>query len=307
MSLVKPHENPRLEPAPLLSCDQVLPILRSIISQETNPLKHIQFPHVWRHAKIDDDSEFIAFLNEYNQMMENRDATFCKKCNCKKDMSECMDTGRGEIRWFAVQEDTCGVCTNNYCSRCKADDDHFNGIRLCLTCERRYCSKCSTMVECGDCGDMYCVGCVHHNECASTGCTITYCNDCHSFFACNYCGKSWCGQCMNANPIECRFCSKRCCAECSEKEGANGVHSCDECRSANVSSHSLCDKCRVEKCKSYPDCKSCVKIVSALILKENKQLHDETKSLKEENKGLKKEIKEMKEDMSMARIFLNKY
>eukprot|EP00985_Skeletonema_marinoi_P018250 scaffold10161_cov134-Skeletonema_marinoi.AAC.10 len=36
MSLVEAHKSPRLDPAPLLSCDQVLPILRSIISQERN-------------------------------------------------------------------------------------------------------------------------------------------------------------------------------------------------------------------------------------------------------------------------------
>ena len=71
----------------------------------------------------------------------------------------------------------------------------------------------------------------------------------------------------------------------------------------------------MKKCKSYSDCdeccKSCVKMVSTLILKENKQLQDETKSLKEENKGLKEEIKGLKDEnktmmdnISMAKIFL---
>jgi cell division protein FtsB len=48
-----------------------------------------------------------------------------------------------------------------------------------------------------------------------------------------------------------------------------------------------------------------VKIVSDLILKENKQLH-ETKSLKEEIKGLKDENNTMMDNITMARIFLNK-
>ena len=309
MSLVEAHKNPRLEPTPLLTCDQVLPILRSIISQERNSLKHLQFPHVWRHAEIA-DYDFVEFLNEYNRMMENREATFCQKCNHNIDMSYCMDmdTCEGDER-FAVQEDTCGVCTNYYCSSCKADDDHFAGARLCLTCQRRYCSKCSTMVECGNCDEMYCVGCTYQTQCASPECLRTFCHECRSQNSCQHCGKSWCNACSVGLDLRCFMCGEICCSECSEKEGTNGVHSCDECRESSVySSHSLCDKCRVGKCKSYDDCneccKSCVKIVSALILKENKQLHDETKSLKEEMKSLKDENKKMRGKISMARIFL---
>ena len=48
LSLVGPHKLPQLNPAPPLSYDQVLPILQSIISQESNSLKHLQFPHSWR-------------------------------------------------------------------------------------------------------------------------------------------------------------------------------------------------------------------------------------------------------------------
>ena len=58
----------------------MLPILRSIISQERNSLKHLQFPHSWRDIEYA-DPQFVAFLNEYNQVMGDRDTTFCKKCN----------------------------------------------------------------------------------------------------------------------------------------------------------------------------------------------------------------------------------
>lgn len=52
MSLVKSHEKPELYPwNRILSCDQVLPVLHDIIRHERNSLKHVQFPHIWRHSK----------------------------------------------------------------------------------------------------------------------------------------------------------------------------------------------------------------------------------------------------------------
>ncbi len=307
MSLVKAHKSPALDPAPQLSCDQVLPILRSIISQEKNSLKHLQFPLFWRSTERAEDSDFVAFLNEYNQMVENRDTSFCKKCNDYIDEGAFMDTGRWGP-WFANQGDICSLCTNIYCYECSADDNHFSGACLCHTCQRRYCSKCSTMVECEDCSDMHCVVCASFTECANPECMRTFCNDCRLHNSCPHCSKSWCDSCSNGLHLHCDMCEEKCCAECSEKEGTNGVYPCDECRGNDVSRDSLCDLCRVHKCKVNDDCcKSCVKIVSALILKENKQLHDETKGLKEEIKILKNETKKMRNDISTAKIILNKY
>ena len=316
MSLVKAHESPELDPAPQLSCNRVLPILRSIINQERNSLKHLQFPNLWRDTEYADDSDFVAFLKEYNEMMGNRGTTFCKKCNRNISMGYCMDTCEDEY-WFAVQDHTCCVCTNNLCYRCNGDYNHYNGASFCHKCQRRYCSKCSTMEGCGDCDLMYCASCTlqNQNQCASPECMRTFCNDCRSYHNCQNCGKIWCGHCLTSNPIRCDHCNERCCAECSEKEGTNGVYTCGECMGGDMSFGSLCDKCRVSKCKVDDDCcKSCAKIVSALILKENRQLHDETKSLreeikvlKEESKGLKNENKKMRNDISTAKIFLNKY
>ena len=70
----------------------------------------------------------------------------------------------------------------------------------------------------------------------------------------------------------------------------------------------------MNQCKNDDDCcKSCVKMVSALILKENKQLHNEAINLKEENKDLKEEIKGLKDgnktmmdNISMASYWLNR-
>jgi len=87
--------------------------------------------------------------------------------------------------------------------------------------------------------------------------------------------------------------------DCSEKDGVNGVHSCDDCENLKV----LCDRCRVEFCESS-NCKSCAKIIQPVLLKETKKLQDEIKSLKHENKELKDEYKEMRRNMDLARMFL---
>ena len=94
------------------------------------------------------------------------------------------------------------------------------------------------------------------------------------------------------------------------KEGVNGVHSCGDCeRSPTI----LCDKCRMKRCQSSHECKSCTKIVSSLLLEQNKMLLEENDSLKEivkdfaeEVKDLKKENEDMKDNISMASLFLNR-
>ena len=74
------------------------------------------------------------------------------------------------------------------------------------------------------------------------------------------------------------------------------MHSCDECIGI-VGEYTLCDTCRVEKCKDVDDCneccKTCLKLVSTLILKENKQLQNENKRLKEEVKDLEEHCKDV--------------
>jgi len=296
LSLVEAHKSPILDPVPPISCDKVVPIIESIISQERNSLKHLQFPHVWRH-KEPVDPQFFGSLQRYNEMMENRGPIHCLKCN-RNIYSICMELFV-EDDFYGIQDDTCGVCTKNYCHRCSADDNHVSSVCLCRTCERVYCSKCSTMVECGNnCDKMYCEpSCLPQNLCASSHCSRTFCNSCRSDDACRTCGKSWCVNCNDC--MECDWCNIRCCVDCSEKDGVNGVHSCDDCENLKV----LCDRCRVEFCESS-NCKSCAKIIQPVLLKETKKLQDEIKSLKHENKELKDEYKEMRRNMDLARMFL---
>ena len=295
LSLVKAHQKPDLYPVPPLSCDQVLPILQSIINHERNSLRHVHFPHSWRYP-IPANPQFIGFLDEFNQMT---DATFCKKCDT--NVNECVETSDGDP-YFGIQEATCGVCTNTYCNNCKADDNHFEGVRLCQTCQRCYCSKCSPMVECGNCEDMYCVCCMSYTECANSMCSGTFCNPCHSTNRCEQCDRSWCYICDLC--LDCSYCDQRYCVECSMKEGVNGVHTCNDCESSG--SATLCDRCRMHRCQSGSDeCKSCTKMVSSLILKQNKKLNVENKSLKKEVKDLKKENNDIKDTISEVRGILN--
>ncbi len=301
MSLVKAHQKPKLYTwNGWLSCDQVLPILHSIINHERNALRHVHFPHSWRHSNPA-NPQFVEFLEEYIQMMVNRNSTFCKKCNTNINMNECISTFQGG-HYFGIQQETCSVCTNNYCYDCKADDNHFEGVRLCYTCERFYCSKCSPMVECEFCDDMYCVGCAGFIECGGPTCRRNFCDYCIAVFKCRHCDKCWCPDCDDSS---CYDCGQRCCAECSMKEGVNGVHSCNDCRGWRPMTR--CDKCRMKRCLTNEECKSCAKIVSSLILEQNKKLKDENKSLKEENEKMKSETKNMKASIRNARMWLREY
>jgi len=60
-----------------LSCDLVLPILDSIISQERCSLKHLRFPDDWRYEDDPDDPRFLEFLVRYNAMLENNLTACC--------------------------------------------------------------------------------------------------------------------------------------------------------------------------------------------------------------------------------------
>ncbi len=302
MSLVKVRERPELHPVPPLSCDQVLPILHGIISQERNSLKNVQFPHSWRRSDPV-DPQLVEYLRVYNQMLENR-TIFCKKCNKHTFDSVYFETSDGgDTNYFGLHDINCSVCTNTYCYSCTADDDgdYFNSVRLCFTCERCYCSKCSTMVECVSCEEMYCVRCMSFIECASPWCERPFCNHCRLNDRCMQCKRSWCYECDDC--MDCSACGIRRCVECSMEEGVNGVHSCDDCERGPTT---LCDKCRMKRCQSSNECKSCTKMVSSLILAQNKTLHVENTSLKKEVKDLKLENEEMKGNISMARLFLTR-
>ena len=76
LSLVGMHQNPELDPEPLISRELVLPILQSIINENRCALKHLEFPHKWREYNSGDGTygtaELTQFIEQYNEMMESR-------------------------------------------------------------------------------------------------------------------------------------------------------------------------------------------------------------------------------------------
>ena len=277
LSLVEAHQLPQLEPAPQLSCGQVFPVLESIISQERCSLKHVQFPHVWRDKKPYFDFQLIQFLERYDGMLENS-LTAC----CGTRLDDGLICFGDED--YGVQDHTCSECTKNYCYKC-TDEDGNKLVHFCRTCERNYCTTCTAMVECIACVDFVCVDCAPLNDCSNPSCTELVCKDCRS--ECDVCNKKWCYSCEDC-PL-CENCFKGCCFDCSDMEGANGVYYCDICETYS------CDKCRMKQCQSGgDDCKECARIISPLLLEENKKLQEELKSLRDRNKDAKNLVEENK-------------
>ncbi len=266
LSLVGAHSLPQLDPDPALSCDHVLPILHSIISQESNSIKHIMFPHSWQEPY---SFRFHEFLERYDAMLEISTMACCGKR---------LDNG---LILFseAIQDWTCSECTKYYCYKC-TDEDGIEILRFCQTCERNYCSSCAAMVQCSTCSDFVCVDCVPHIACPNSTCSneLIYCKDCRE--ECNECKKSWCFGCMDC--VLCEVCSRACCRSCSDKEGVNGVHACGVCEDY------LCNDCRLKECSSGENaCNGCAEIISTRLLEENKKMQAQINSLMDENKRMK--------------------
>ncbi len=271
LSLVGAHKLPQLDPEPALSCDLVLPILHSIISQENNALKHIMFPQSWREGF---SFRFHEFLEQYDEMLEDITMACC---------GSGTRLGNGLIlfseAWYGIQDYTCSKCTKYYCYKC-TDEDGIEILHFCQTCERNYCSSCAAMVQCSTCVDFLCVECAPHIACPNSTCSneLIYCIDCRE--ECEECKKSWCFGCMDC--VLCEGCTRACCRSCSDKEGVNGVHACDVCAST------LCDDCRIKECKSVErNCNGCVEIVSTKLLEENRKMQAQINSLMDENKKMK--------------------
>jgi hypothetical protein len=157
-----------------LSCDNVLPILDSIIEREGCALKHLQFPKVWREKWLKDASvyshynipgdltgkyDFYRFLHRYNNVLRCRGRRPCDKCN--EDHRYCngvplIETSRG-LHDKYIQQHTCYECLKQCCTNC--------AHRCGAICERYYCSDCryDTCENCGTEG--ICKGCKVFIDC----------------------------------------------------------------------------------------------------------------------------------------------
>ena len=77
LSLVKQYELPKLDPEPMISETDIIPVLDSIVSKDS--LKLIVFPKKWRTAKT---TELAEFLVRYNQLLDRR-VPKCTKCEVR--------------------------------------------------------------------------------------------------------------------------------------------------------------------------------------------------------------------------------
>jgi FtsZ-binding cell division protein ZapB len=310
------------------SCEIVLPILNSIISNGALcKLKYLHCPYVWRFRALQmrgnkkvstlermeaqlasegvdtgssTESDFHAFLVRYNQMLENRGPVSCLKCNEVTPPYHqpriALDNRHYDFcTRYGTQRNFCHQCSNYACGSFRCNVDHH----FCIACEREYCAKCVTMEGCGVCGDMCCVeSCLaNYHCCANSDCDVKLCDKCKVYSACIKCDRTWCTVNCYVDCPTCEGCQKRCCIECSEGDKASEVLYCDDCNEGYYCSTCLLDEALQE---GKLDCQSCMKRVTPLILKQNKQLKDENKELKD----VYKELKNANEELKSANIGL---
>mmetsp|Transcript_18112 Transcript_18112/g.27275 ORF Transcript_18112/g.27275 Transcript_18112/m.27275 type:complete len:529 (-) Transcript_18112:412-1998(-) len=218
-----------------ISCDDVLPILDSIIEREGTAMKHLQFPKKWRKEVVT-ESDFHAFLGRYNQMWESRgqiDCPVCKENSVLTYDGEVQDivgpwvyTSEHSEEWnfYGTHNNVCYGCLKYSCGEC---DDGGSLLHSCYKCERTYCVDCATMNYCSVCQKDYCVD---------------YCKE---FYNCDgrpdadfgdydfKCGQNICEDCIYTKKRECRKCKKSfCSSDCSNRTWHEcNIKRCDHCSS----------------------------------------------------------------------------
>ena len=246
LSLVRDGENPQsLDPEPLISCDSVLPILDSIISQDGCTLKHLEFPYKWRRAQ---GQRFESFVTRYNQLLKSRVDVSCGGYGCNNlppQEEEWMDAA---ANGRASQQFTCYDCLEHYCERCI-------GPRYCSHCEKLICGDCQAFDSCERCHDIFCVDCtVEMVKCSTSTCDFARCKNCvyGELKSCSTCDAVTCrecsgfGRCFECNEYlcsdkggcvekyDCVHCEKRFCSTCASTclnacENNCSYYFCNEC------------------------------------------------------------------------------
>ncbi|KAL7531080.1 hypothetical protein ACHAXR_004419 [Thalassiosira sp. AJA248-18] len=254
LGLVGQHESPLIEPEPRLSEETVVTILNTIISADSNSLKHIQFPKKWRDVMYIGPGPMLGrFIERYNELLENRSIS-CAKCDRSLGESAGREWIHGDHNapWYGMQNYTCCQCTKYFCYSCQAEGGDF--LCWCLKCEKDYCSDCVPMVECTGCGNDACKACEAHGICGE-------------------CGEECCSRCLN----ECISCNKAHCFGCSDGKD-NDVGHCEIC------SVDHCLGCLYSKCSQDWDsaCSGCVKLLAQGVA----PLRQEVEELKERVKQI---------------------
>ena len=308
LSLVGNNQSPDLDPAPPISCIDVLPILDSIIDVGgACSLKLLIFPKKWREER-NTDSAFHAFLVRYNELLRSR-VVPCLKCKINVSEHNLILRIDADVEFYGSQKYTCNDCLKHYCFDCREEDndgeeiDYMSG--LCIICNRRYCFQCSQeRLHCDSCSEWFCVDCIEIKKCEY--CEQDTCSNCASERGCrNSCceGKIWCYECGENGDglVLCEICPAECCVECYCNP--DNVYSIDYC---NVCEENLCGKCRVIKCKERTGdgCTGCYRFAFPALLEDKERKLQEMQAdideqkkeigeLKEENGELKRKLKDL--------------
>ncbi len=223
-----------------ISCNHVLPILDSIIEQETCALKHLHFPYAWRWNRTI-DSEFDHFVMRYNQMWARRqEALSCMKCSA--DLPQSRPDGRGPWvqnvvgpwmhnmagYWsgYGTQLHTCYGCLKHYCRNCESDISRGKLLDTCTECNRVYCADCSPVIACAglECHTRLCSGCTS-DERTCRNCGNTCCDGC--FIPCDSCG-FFCDNCSEDHfaTDTCEDCNETLCFGCRNQSQNKEINFC---------------------------------------------------------------------------------
>ena len=269
LSLVGDGESPVLDPEPPISCDAVLPILDSIIASDRCAIKHLQFPYKWRRDRST-ESEFHAFIEQYNEMREERDTISCSNCNqnLPLDGRHWIGMQGGLHHTSFLHNYTCYQCTKHYCDGC-TDDEGGLILQYCELCQRDYCKGCEKFGFCELC----------END---------FCEYCSKFVECNECHKNICSGCMEDDCYACSYCDVAYCSSCNKME------LCEQCRKR------CCNPCRLRLYQEggSEHCINCIKLLphEAALVDQSRRLQQEVEQLKNEVRGLKDANKELQDE-----------
>ncbi len=275
LSLVGDHESPKLYPEPPISCDEIIPILDSIIARgEECSLKLLEFPKKWRDERST-ESDFHAFLTRYDAYLSTQ-APFCFECNT--NLSEDMLAIIANQDAYGKQYFTCHDCLTQYCYDCKDEEggvDYIGG--LCLKCERVYCLHCKAMKMCENCELWHCVDCNVMKQCFVCECNLcVHCCGAVAYSCCK-CEKVWCGDGdCDQDVYGCEQCNEEiCCPDCGH------VTYCNDCDTYR------CDHCLISKCNGGCNCAGCYQLAYTALLRDNERMQTEINELKREVEDLR--------------------
>ena len=274
ISLVGMHESPRINQAPQLSENIMIPFLDSVMG--SGSLKLLQLPWKWKFRN-EPTIEMEQFLRRYEQYLEAFRYK-CSKCNalCEATGAQWMyidDDMRG-LDFFGMQNYTCYQCLNYYCYDEDCRDDYgYCQLRGCARCAKVYCKNCVPHPQwkgCGNCGgEEFCSGCIKTmKECEGEDCTKQLCEKCKNQRICSYCDQTRCPSCASSYQCSRSECAKVICKECVESKGEGGGGKCNSCRKAFCSA-----ECQFMEGLS---CNSCAKATASYFRSKCQELKKES-------------------------------